>query len=155
VESLTPAERRAALVIAALLALGAGRDLWRATRPLPFAPPASGTATEGIPAATGDSDPAAVPSVPAESTWAGNFAPLDLNRSSAKDLESLPGVGPVLARRIVAHRERHGPFRAAEELLAVRGIGPRLLARLRPHVAIGPDTGPSGPAREEAPGPDP
>ena len=62
-------------------------------------------------------------------------APLDLNRASVEDLDRLPGIGPVLARRIVEHRAHHGPFHSAEELLGVPGIGARSLERLRPFVA--------------------
>jgi len=57
--------------------------------------------------------------------------PVDLNRADAKELATLPGVGPKLARRILAHRRRRGPFRRPADLLAVRGIGHRILARLR------------------------
>ena len=64
-------------------------------------------------------------------------AVVDLNRAAAAELDALPGIGPVLARRIVEHRQRHGPFRRVEELRAVRGVGPRLLARLRPRVGVG------------------
>lgn len=56
---------------------------------------------------------------------------VDPNRADARELATLPGIGPKLARRILAHRRRHGPFRRPEDLLAVRGIGHRLLARLR------------------------
>jgi competence protein ComEA len=65
-------------------------------------------------------------------------APIPLNRASAAELETLPGIGPVLARRIVAHREQFGPFRSTDELRAVRGVGPRLLARLRGLLYAGP-----------------
>ncbi|MGH2399200.1 MAG: helix-hairpin-helix domain-containing protein [bacterium] len=61
---------------------------------------------------------------------------VDLNRAAARDLEALPGIGPVLARRIVAHRERHGPFLRLEDLLQVEGIGPRMLERLRAGIVI-------------------
>jgi len=61
---------------------------------------------------------------------------VDLNRAAAPDLEALPGIGPVLARRIIAYRDRHGPFHRVEDLLQVEGIGPKLLARLRQHVVI-------------------
>jgi competence protein ComEA len=64
-------------------------------------------------------------------------AVVDLNRAAAAELDALPGIGPVLARRIVEHRRRHGPFLRVEELRAVRGVGPRLLARLRPQVRVG------------------
>ncbi len=56
---------------------------------------------------------------------------VSLNRANARELATLPGVGPKLARRILTHRRRHGPFRRPEDLLAVRGIGQRLLFRLR------------------------
>jgi competence ComEA-like helix-hairpin-helix protein len=61
--------------------------------------------------------------------------PVDVNRAGAAELATLPGIGPMLARRLLAHRRRHGPFRRPEDLRAVRGIGPRLLARLRPRLA--------------------
>lgn len=61
--------------------------------------------------------------------------PLDLNRADTLALQALPGVGPALARRIVAAREE-APFRSVEDLLKVRGIGPATLARLRPLVAV-------------------
>jgi competence protein ComEA len=62
---------------------------------------------------------------------------LDLNAADAAALEGLPGLGPVLARRIVAYREAHGPFRSPEELAQVSGLGEKRLARLRPLVRIG------------------
>jgi competence protein ComEA len=55
---------------------------------------------------------------------------LDINRADAADLQALPGIGPVLARRIVAHREAHGPFRDPADLLHVSGLGATRLARL-------------------------
>jgi competence protein ComEA len=61
---------------------------------------------------------------------------LDLNRASAADLEELPGVGPVLAARIVAHRTEQGPFTAAAELRAVSGIGEATWAALRDLVGV-------------------
>ncbi len=62
---------------------------------------------------------------------------LDLNRASAAELDNLPGIGPSKANAIVAHRERHGPFRTVDQLLEVKGIGPKLLERLRPLVTVG------------------
>jgi competence ComEA-like helix-hairpin-helix protein len=137
VEALTPAERRGAAILLCLLALGAGRDLWRATRPLPApapvasrdavvrpVPPDDGLETDSLASAGGRATPHGSPTI-------------DLNSASPSDLDALPGIGPVLAERIVSHRRRHGPFGSPEELLAVRGIGPRLLARLAPHVRVG------------------
>jgi len=59
-----------------------------------------------------------------------------LNHASVTDLEGLPGVGPVLAQRIIDHRERHGPFETVEDLLDVSGIGEAKLAGLRDYVAV-------------------
>lgn len=59
---------------------------------------------------------------------------VSLNTASREELERLPGVGPVLAARIVEHRERHGRFRRAEHLLLVRGISERRFLQLRPYV---------------------
>jgi competence protein ComEA len=55
----------------------------------------------------------------------------DLNTATASDLETLPGVGPVLAARIVAFREDNGPFETIEDLLDVPGIGESKLAAIR------------------------
>ena len=59
-----------------------------------------------------------------------------VNRASASELESLPGVGPVLAERIVAFRDEHGPFEVVEDLLDVPGIGEAKLSSLRDLVRI-------------------
>jgi competence protein ComEA len=62
---------------------------------------------------------------------------VDLNRAGLAELDALPGIGPVLAGRILQHRDAHGPFREPEDLLAVPGIGPRLYERLRPRIRVG------------------
>ncbi|MCE7079186.1 ComEA family DNA-binding protein [Streptomyces sp. ST2-7A] len=59
-----------------------------------------------------------------------------LNLADADRLRELPGVGPVLAGNIVAHRERHGPFASIEQLLDVSGIGQRRLEDIRELVVI-------------------
>lgn len=59
-----------------------------------------------------------------------------LNTAGEAQLISLPGIGPVLARRIIAHRQRQGPYQRLEDLLQVEGIGPKLLERLRPLVNV-------------------
>ncbi|GAB3111055.1 hypothetical protein GCM10027160_11920 [Streptomyces calidiresistens] len=59
-----------------------------------------------------------------------------LNLADAERLRELPGVGPVLAGNIVAHRERHGPFVSVEQLLDVSGIGQRRLEDIRDLVVI-------------------
>lgn len=59
---------------------------------------------------------------------------IPVNEASAEELQRLPGVGPALAARIIAHREQHGPFRTLQDLDAVSGIGPALLKRIGPMV---------------------
>jgi competence protein ComEA len=59
-----------------------------------------------------------------------------VNRASESELDALPGVGPVLAAEIVAHRDIHGPFAVVEDLLDVPGIGEAKLASMRDSVAI-------------------
>jgi len=128
---LTPAERRGARWFVALLLLGALHDGVRARFPQ-FAPDAANSPIPATAPAEPDSarrDPAAnVPAPP------GAQQLTDLNRATVAELDRLPGIGPVLARRIVEHRERLGAFHSADELLGVPGIGVRLLERLRPHV---------------------
>jgi DNA uptake protein ComE-like DNA-binding protein len=62
--------------------------------------------------------------------------PVDLDRADAAAVETLPGVGPALARRIVAHRDSAGAFGGFGRLCEVRGIGPALAERLRPLVTF-------------------
>ncbi len=71
--------------------------------------------------------------------WVGAFPlwGLDLNRATVEELEALPGIGPALARRIVEYRERYGPFQRLEDLLEIKGIGPKRLEALRGLVTVG------------------
>ncbi|HKP55568.1 MAG TPA: helix-hairpin-helix domain-containing protein [Polyangiales bacterium] len=55
---------------------------------------------------------------------------LDVNRASAQELTLVPGIGPKLAERIVSERTRRGGFSKLAELRAVRGVGPKTLARI-------------------------
>lgn len=71
---------------------------------------------------------------PASSAAGGH--PINLNAADARTLEMLPGIGPVLARRIADYRARHGPFQRLEDLLQIDGVGPKLLERLRPAAVI-------------------
>lgn len=61
---------------------------------------------------------------------------LNINTASAEQLESLPGVGPVTARAIIEYRQQNGGFRSVDELIEVRGIGPKRLEQIRPYVFV-------------------
>ncbi|MEU0665551.1 ComEA family DNA-binding protein [Streptomyces lavendulocolor] len=64
----------------------------------------------------------------------GGTGPVSLNSATVEQLDTLPGVGPVLARHIVDYRTSHGGFRSVDELREVNGIGERRFADLRPLV---------------------
>jgi competence protein ComEA len=61
--------------------------------------------------------------------------PVHLNSATAEQLDTLPGVGPVTAQKIVAYRQEHGGFRSVDELDAISGIGPAKIEQLRGLVA--------------------
>lgn len=61
---------------------------------------------------------------------------VDLNTGDVTALDSLPGVGPVLAQRILDWRTAHGRFSSVDELDEVSGIGDKLLSEIRPHVRV-------------------
>lgn len=61
---------------------------------------------------------------------------LDLNAATQSQLEDLPGIGPSKAKAILAYRDQHGSFRSVDELLNVKGIGPKVYAKLQPEVYV-------------------
>ncbi len=67
--------------------------------------------------------------------------PLDLNRASAEELQALPGIGPVLAQRVVEYRSSSGGFRRVEDLRQVKGIGAKKFDRVRTLVRVAVPTG--------------
>ncbi len=62
---------------------------------------------------------------------------INLNTASAEELTSLPGIGEVLAARIVAYREEHGPFQTLDDLMQVSGIGSKVVEEIRDLVTVG------------------
>jgi len=141
---LTPAEQRLAVLLFILSAIGAGVQvgerlspeveawLWEGERLDPAPVPHSTPAARSVP--LGPAPPAAPSPFPPP----GNSSPggVDLNRADRAALQGLPGVGPVLAERILEDRKHNGPFRSVEDLRRVKGIGEKTLERIRPHVAV-------------------
>jgi competence protein ComEA len=66
----------------------------------------------------------------------GTDAVVDLNAATVSDLDALPGVGPVMAGRILEWRTAHGRFASVDQLREISGIGARTFARLQPHVRV-------------------
>ena len=62
--------------------------------------------------------------------------PIPINRATAKELETLDGIGPVLASRIIAYRNTNGPFAALEDLLKVSGIGAAKFAQFKEKISV-------------------
>lgn len=84
---------------------------------------------ETIPVPAGEKVDDEATSGPADET-------VNLNTASHEELQSLPGIGPAMADRIIAWREANGEFTRVDQLLEVRGIGPRVFAELQVKVSV-------------------
>jgi competence protein ComEA len=62
---------------------------------------------------------------------------ININTASASELESLPGVGPKTAARIVEYRQKNGPFKKIEDLMNVRGLGEKNFLKLKEQLTVG------------------
>lgn len=83
----------------------------------------------GVPGASGGAAP----------TGAGVAGPpgkVNLNSATVADLDGLPGIGPVLAQRIIDYRDQQGPFASVDQLDDVPGIGPAIFAQLTKLVTV-------------------
>lgn len=150
---MEPTERRALLLLLLLGVIGQGVRWWAGR---PGEPPGQVALMpgerRGSPTAHRDSALAAArPMGPGET--------LDPDRATVAQLLRLPKVGPALARAIVADREARGPFRNANGLDRVAGIGPKLLETLAPYLAFaggtpagGGETDPGGSCGSPGPG---
>jgi competence protein ComEA len=76
------------------------------------------------------------PGAQAGAAGAAGTSLVNLNTATVADLETLPGIGPALAERIIAYRTEHGGFQRIEDLQEVPGIGPKKFAELKPHVTV-------------------
>ncbi|MGI8618178.1 MAG: ComEA family DNA-binding protein [Gemmatimonadaceae bacterium] len=136
----TPAERKALLFFAAVVALGAGVRVVRTIARDQLADPAA-TAALSEQLRRVDSARAAGKGGSGRRRSSGKKAaateaPVDVDTASATLIETLNGVGPALAKRIVADRDSFGAFGSIEGLGRVRGIGPALSAKLAPQVTF-------------------
>lgn len=137
----SPTHHRAvALVLTVVLAIGLARTVGTAPR-APVTADAPLARAQPLDAAT-----ARAPDASAPSSAPG---PVDPNTAGPDELVRLPGIGPTLARRILEARDAGVRFTRAEDLRVVRGIGPRVLARIAPHLAL-PDEPPQRDADDAA-----
>ena len=74
----------------------------------------------------------------AVATAASNAELININIASQAELESLPGIGPTTAKKIIQYREQNGPFLTAEDIINVSGIGPGTYERIKDLITVGP-----------------
>jgi competence protein ComEA len=70
-------------------------------------------------------------------------APVNLNTADAEQLQLVPGIGPATADKILQMRKAYGAFKSVDDLLAIRGIGPKRLEKMRKYLTVG-KTGTAG-----------
>lgn len=63
-------------------------------------------------------------------------APISINTAGVTELTTLPGIGEVTAKRIIAWRKENGPFKSADDLQKVKGIGPKSVQKIQPLIAF-------------------
>jgi len=68
---------------------------------------------------------------------------VNLNAATQADLERVPGIGPVLAARIIAYRQRYGPFKTVYQLRLIKGVGQQTFDKIKPYVTVAPALAPT------------
>lgn len=96
----------------------------------------SGTVQLNV-SASQPAQPTALPSAEPVTPPSETGFPININTATLEELSSLPGIGEVLARRIVAYREQYGPFLSTEELMDVSGISEKRYEALKEYVIAG------------------
>lgn len=61
---------------------------------------------------------------------------VNINLATEAELDALPGIGPAKANAIIAYRTEHGPFQTIEQIMEVKGIGPKMFAKMKDRITI-------------------
>ena len=104
-----------------ILGLFAGRNVGRTPVQIRSLPAVTTAATEEVTANTAPTEPLII----------------DLNTATSEQLQTLPGIGPVIAERIVAYREEYGAYETVGELMNVEGVGEKKLEAIWDLVTVG------------------
>ncbi|HMD38788.1 MAG TPA: helix-hairpin-helix domain-containing protein [Candidatus Acidoferrum sp.] len=83
-------------------------------------------------------------------------APVNLNTATSEELQLVPGIGPATADKILQMRKSYGAFKSVDDLLAIRGIGPKRLEKMRKYLTVAkaaPANKPASAAKPASPGP--
>jgi competence protein ComEA len=89
-----------------------------------------------LPSAAQDKAPARSPRPASARAAAAPTAPVNLNTATQAQLESLPGIGPKAAQRILEYRQKNGPFKKIEDLMNVKGVGEKSFLKLKPYLTL-------------------
>src|SRR5271156_523087 len=82
--------------------------------------------------------------------------PINLNAATSDELQQVPGIGPATADKILQMRKSYGAFKSVDDLLAIRGIGPKRLEKMRKYLTVAkaaPANKPASAAKPASPGP--
>ncbi len=128
--SLTPQEQAVAFFL--ILSAGAGIAIKWINLSVPKMVGAKYYSEPLMPKAQPKDTSKSVRTAPARSPF-----PIDINSADSAALVRVPGIGPVIAGRIIQYRRAHGEFRSVDELKNVKGIGDKKLSKIRKFVSLG------------------
>lgn len=78
-------------------------------------------------------------------------APVNLNTATSEELQTVPGIGPATAEKILQMRKNYGAFKSVDDLLAIKGIGPKRLEKMRKYLTVGKTPSSNKPAAATKP----
>lgn len=131
--SFTPQEAKAIIFLIVILLIGSGVTLYKKYHP-DFAPEL--LLKENHPVEKKIVQPPKVSVTPENPDSKTSNKKINLNTATLKELDSLPGIGEELGKRILAYRESNGNFSSIEELTKIKGIGQKTLEKLKDLVII-------------------
>jgi len=130
IPGFTSQETKVLILLVAALVVGTGLTWHKRTHPQ-FAPELILQTTQATPLPQSEGDP----------EGSSDARMLNINQATAEEFQLLPGIGPSLSRRIVERRETGGGFRKIEDIMQVKGIGPKTFEKIKDYLAVEADSG--------------